>query len=65
VFALTDHDTTNGLDEAQQEANNQQIKLIHGVEISTMWSNMTLHIIGLNIDKDNPTLQAGLSHARR
>lgn len=61
VFALTDHDTTNGLDEAQQEANNQQIKLIHGVEISTMWSNMTLHIIGLNIDKDNPTLQAGLS----
>jgi predicted metal-dependent phosphoesterase TrpH len=45
---LTDHDTTNGLDEAQQEANSQQIKLIHGVEISTMWSNMTLHIIGLN-----------------
>ncbi|CAC9570071.1 Protein trpH [uncultured Gammaproteobacteria bacterium] len=60
MFALTDHDTTNGLDEAQQEANSQQIKLIHGVEISTMWSNMTLHIIGLNIDKDNPTLQAGL-----
>ncbi|CAC9437404.1 COG0613, Predicted metal-dependent phosphoesterases (PHP family) [Bathymodiolus heckerae thiotrophic gill symbiont] len=60
VFALTDHDTTDGLAEAQQEANNQQIKLIHGVEVSAMWSNMTVHIVGLNIDKDNPVLQAGL-----
>lgn len=60
VFALTDHDTTDGIDEAQYEANNQQIKLIHGVEISAMWSNMTIHIVGLNVDKDNPILQAGL-----
>lgn len=60
VFALTDHDTTDGLAEAQQEADNQQIQLIHGVEVSAMWSNMTVHIVGLNIDKDNPTLQAGL-----
>lgn len=60
MFALTDHDTTDGLDEAQYEAHNQQIKLIHGVEISAMWSNMTIHIVGLNVDKDNPVLQAGL-----
>ncbi len=60
VFALTDHDTTDGLAEAQQEANNQQIKLIHGVEISAMWNNMTIHIVGLNIDKNNPILCSGL-----
>jgi glucosamine 6-phosphate synthetase-like amidotransferase/phosphosugar isomerase protein len=42
VFALTDHDTTDGLIEAQQEANKQNIKLVHGVEISAMWSNMTI-----------------------
>ncbi len=60
TFALTDHDTTAGLDEAQCEANKLQIKLIHGVEISALWSNMTIHIVGLNIDKDNKILQAGL-----
>lgn len=60
VFALTDHDTTDGLDEAQQEADNQQIRLIHGVEISAMWSNVTVHIIGLNVDKNNVILQKGL-----
>ncbi len=60
VFALTDHDTTDGLAEAQQAAKKQGLKLIHGVEISAMWRNMTIHIVGLNIDKDNPMLQAGL-----
>ncbi|WXU00324.1 MAG: 3',5'-nucleoside bisphosphate phosphatase [Catillopecten margaritatus gill symbiont] len=60
VFALTDHDTTDGLDEAQQEADSQNINLIHGVEISAMWSNMTIHIVGLKVDKSNSILQAGL-----
>ncbi|SMN01018.1 COG0613, Predicted metal-dependent phosphoesterases (PHP family) [uncultured Candidatus Thioglobus sp.] len=60
VFALSDHDTTDGLDEAQQAADGQGIKLIHGVEISAMWNNMTIHIVGLNIDKNNSILQAGL-----
>jgi len=60
VFALTDHDTTDGLDEAQKEADNQNIDLIHGVEISAMWSNMTIHIVGLKVDKSNPVLQVGL-----
>jgi len=60
VFALTDHDTTDGLDEAQKEANSQNIDLIHGVEISAMWNNMTIHIVGLKVDKSNPILQAGL-----
>ncbi len=60
VFALTDHDTTDGLSEAQIQADKLGVELVCGVEISAMWSNMTIHIVGLNIDKDNPTLQAGL-----
>ena len=60
VFALTDHDTTDGLVEAQEQADKIDLRLIHGVEISAMWSNMTIHILGLNIDIDNATLQAGL-----
>lgn len=60
VFALTDHDTTDGLNEAQKEADNQEIRFVHGVEISAIWNNMTIHIVGLNIDNDNPILQEGL-----
>jgi predicted metal-dependent phosphoesterase TrpH len=60
VFALTDHDTTNGLIEAQQQADKIDLQLIHGVEISAMWNNMTVHIVGLNIDINNKTLQDGL-----
>lgn len=60
VFALTDHDTTDGLAEAQQQADKIGLKLVHGVEVSAMWSKMTVHIIGLGVDINNATLQAGL-----
>jgi predicted metal-dependent phosphoesterase TrpH len=60
LFALTDHDTTNGLIEAQTQADKIGLNLIHGVEISAMWSNMTIHIVGLDVDIDNEILQAGL-----
>jgi len=30
------------------------------VEVSAMWSNMTVHIVGLGVDLENKTLQAGL-----
>ena len=60
VFSLTDHDTTDGLLEAQKQADKIDLKLVHGVEISAMWSNMTVHILGLNIDINNSILQDGL-----
>jgi len=60
VFALTDHDTTNGLLEAQQKADEIGLQLVHGVEVSAMWSNMTVHIVGLGVDIDNEVLRQGL-----
>ncbi len=60
IFSLTDHDTTDGLLEAQKQADEVGLKLVHGVEISAMWSNMTIHILGLNVDINNPIFQAGL-----
>ena len=62
LFALTDHDTTDGLDEAQHMAKKLSVDLVSGVEISAFWRNMTIHIIGLDIDIDNDILQAGLVH---
>lgn len=60
VFALTDHDTTDGLLEAQQKADEIGLQLVHGVEVSAMWSNMTVHIVGLGVDIDNEVLKQGL-----
>jgi len=62
LFALTDHDTTDGLNEARQTADKLLVNLVSGVEISAFWRNMTIHIIGLDIDINNDILQAGLVH---
>ncbi|ETS30646.1 phosphatase [Photorhabdus temperata] len=52
VLAVTDHDTTNAIPLAHEHIRNHHLplKLIPGVEISTLWENMEIHIVGLNID---------------
>ena len=60
VFALTDHDTLDGLNEALIEANKLGMRFVHGVEVSAMWRNMTIHILGLGIDIENEVLKSGL-----
>lgn len=64
VLALTDHDTTEGLDEAAQAAAGQGLALVNGVEISVTWSRLTVHIVGLGIDPANEALQQGLARLR-
>lgn len=59
-LALTDHDTTAGLEQAQITAKQRQIQLIPGVEISVTWQRRTLHIVGLAIDTQASALKAGL-----
>ena len=65
LFALTDHDTTDGLSEAQQMADELSVNLVSGVEISALWRNMTIHIVGLGIDINNDILQKGLHYNQR
>ncbi len=64
VLALTDHDTTLGLDEARQQATELGIRFINGVEISALWGTVDIHIVALQIDPTNETLQAGLKATR-
>lgn len=64
VLALTDHDDVAGLAQARIAANELGVCLINGVEISVSWGTHTLHIVGLNIDPDNPQLVAGLTAIR-
>ena len=65
LFALTDHDTTDGLAEAQQMADELSVNLVSGVEISALWRNMTIHIVGLGIDINNDILQKGLNYNQK
>ena len=44
LFSLTDHDTTEGIAEAQLEADSLHLNLVNGVEISALWRNMGIHI---------------------
>lgn len=64
VLALTDHDDTDGLDEARSVAQQHGMSFINGVEISVTWRKHTLHIVGLNIDPAYPPLQEGLRLVR-
>ncbi|MDD5214905.1 MAG: PHP domain-containing protein [Methylococcales bacterium] len=57
TLAVTDHDTTSGLFEAQACANSLGIRLINGIEISAQWEKLGIHIVGLNIDPENDALQ--------
>lgn len=58
TLALTDHDTTAGIAEAQQTAQLCNMKLIPGIELSTTWQTKTFHVVGLNIDANHPALLA-------
>lgn len=56
AFALTDHDTVDGVDEAIAAAENTELKVIPGVELSTHFDKSEIHIVGLFLDYKNPEL---------
>ncbi len=64
VLAVTDHDTTEGLLQAEQAAQTHGLALINGCEISVTWSGTTIHILGLNLDPETVSLQQGLAVLR-
>ena len=49
AFALTDHDTAEGISEAAKAAALNQIELVPGIEFSTEYEGREVHILGLDI----------------
>jgi predicted metal-dependent phosphoesterase TrpH len=66
AFALTDHDTIDGIAEAQAEASRLGIELIAGIEISVNEQDgaRSLHVLGLGLSPENPVLRTRLEQAR-
>lgn len=53
AFALTDHDTVAGIEEAMKAAKGKNIRVIPGVEISCEHNSQDIHVLGLNVDYKN------------
>src|SRR5207247_9661271 len=64
VLALTDHDDLSGLAEARTKAESEGVRFVDGVEISVTWEGTTVHIVGLQIDPEDPVLRSGLESIR-
>ncbi len=60
AIAITDHDTIDGLGEAQTAANSYNIEFVPGVELSTEYNGKELHMVGLFIDKTYKPLLTNL-----
>ncbi|EGA70342.1 hypothetical protein VISI1226_22270 [Vibrio sinaloensis DSM 21326] len=67
VLAITDHDTVDGLQAAHDYIAQHQhpLKLINGIEISTVWQNKDIHIVGLNIDPDSEALNTLIEQQKK
>ncbi|MBS6194987.1 MAG: PHP domain-containing protein [Clostridiales bacterium] len=65
AIALTDHDTTEGIPEAQKAAQGTSLSLIPGVELSTAWQSRDIHILGLNINVDDVHFQELLENFQK
>src|SRR5213595_255731 len=64
VLALTDHDSTGGLDEAAQAARKLDIDFIPGIEINTDVSGGEVHVLGYFPEYQRPAFQAVLQVLR-
>ena len=58
TLALTDHDTTDGLAEAEAAGQTCGVDVIPGVEINTDVGEHEVHILGYFVDRTRETLQA-------
>ena len=50
AFALTDHDNMDGIPEAREASLKYGIELIPGIEFSTEYCGIDIHIVGLGLD---------------
>jgi len=64
VLALTDHDSTGGLDEAAQVAGKLDIDFIPGIEINTDVAGGEVHVLGYFPEYQRPAFQAVLKILR-
>ena len=61
AFALTDHDTADGLEEALTAAQGPPVTVVPGIEFSTSYEEKDVHVLGLAIDYKTPVFLSALA----
>ena len=61
AIALTDHDTVSGVAEALETADSLDLEVIPGVELSCIYKEKEIHILGLYVDHTSESLQQYLT----
>ncbi len=64
AFALTDHDSIDGLAEATAAAQGIGVEVVSGIEFSTEYEKTDIHILGLDFDWHHPAFQERLTFYR-
>lgn len=64
VVALTDHDTTAGLEEAGEAGREVGVELVPGVEFSAEYEGTSIHVLCYWMDVSNEELQTELQRLR-
>jgi len=66
IMAVTDHDSTEGLDEALEAASEfTDMTIVPGIELSTDIPGAEIHLLGLFINRNDKVLQRQLSTMRK
>ncbi len=64
AIALTDHDSTAGVDAAREAGESLGLRVIPGSEISAVYQGSSVHILGYFLDTSNPRLVEELEAIR-
>lgn len=64
-IAITDHDTVAGLEEAIAAGQKHGVRVIAGVEISTVVEDREIHVLGYGFNRHDPLLLERLASQRR
>ena len=64
TIAITDHDTTMGLAEAEAAAQKYGVEVVPGIEFTTESNDLEIHILGYFINRDDADFQAILTKLR-
>lgn len=65
VLALTDHDTFDGLDEAQSTGAELGLQVVRGLELSCGQHGNSVHLLGYGLDETDPALTDELIKIRQ
>ena len=62
ALSITDHDTLGAWPETQRKSPPLEgaIRLVPGIEFSTQWETIGIHVLGLNVDPASGAMEAGV-----